>query len=328
MNFNNKLKKLRNTNNETQQELADKLNVSFQSISKWEKGICLPSIAMMKDIAAHYNVTLDSLLQDEKEICRLESETHTIKFHPTINKESFFSIYLDKDKLYPSMLCEGRYRTDAYHQTWASNSPNNYVIAVNSLGNIIYMAYATGHSHGSPCDPFYHPKDIVEASKMECFYILDTYTPFGDGTMHYIDYEFIIPKDGFIITVASNSFELKAMFEHFSKGDNPEWIDFRRFKPGELDSFKLTFQNNTLLISYQDSKDECLEKTINDEVFERLFNQYLERNKAILFNKLKDQIIALLQDRMDDLECEVESAFNLAQEAFERIEEVLDKNKQ
>ena len=44
MNFSDKLKELRLKNNETQQELASKLNISFQSISKWEKGLNLSSI--------------------------------------------------------------------------------------------------------------------------------------------------------------------------------------------------------------------------------------------------------------------------------------------
>ena len=44
MSFSDKLKELRNKNNETQIDLANKLNISFQSVSKWEKGLNLPSI--------------------------------------------------------------------------------------------------------------------------------------------------------------------------------------------------------------------------------------------------------------------------------------------
>lgn len=36
MKFSEKIKLLRNKNNETQQDLANYLNVTFQSISKWE----------------------------------------------------------------------------------------------------------------------------------------------------------------------------------------------------------------------------------------------------------------------------------------------------
>lgn len=50
MKFKDKLKELRIKNNETQQELAEKLNISFQSVSKWEKGLCMPSIELIKDL--------------------------------------------------------------------------------------------------------------------------------------------------------------------------------------------------------------------------------------------------------------------------------------
>lgn len=35
----------------TQQQLADKLNVSFQAISKWENGIAYPNIEILRDLA-------------------------------------------------------------------------------------------------------------------------------------------------------------------------------------------------------------------------------------------------------------------------------------
>ena len=37
--FGKKLKELRQKNNESQKELAEKLNITFQSISKWEQGV-------------------------------------------------------------------------------------------------------------------------------------------------------------------------------------------------------------------------------------------------------------------------------------------------
>lgn len=38
MNLNQKITQLRNDNNWSQEELAEKLNVSRQSVSKWESG--------------------------------------------------------------------------------------------------------------------------------------------------------------------------------------------------------------------------------------------------------------------------------------------------
>ncbi len=46
----------------TQQALADKLNISFQAVSKWENGTNYPEIAMLPRIAAVLNTSIDSLL--------------------------------------------------------------------------------------------------------------------------------------------------------------------------------------------------------------------------------------------------------------------------
>ncbi len=46
----------------TQKQLADMLNVSYQAVSKWEQGICLPSVDMIYDIAQILEITVDFLL--------------------------------------------------------------------------------------------------------------------------------------------------------------------------------------------------------------------------------------------------------------------------
>lgn len=46
----------------TQKELAGKLNVSFQSVSKWERGQAYPNIEILSDLAKLLRVTADELL--------------------------------------------------------------------------------------------------------------------------------------------------------------------------------------------------------------------------------------------------------------------------
>ena len=316
MNFSDKLKELRIKNHETQQELADKLSISFQSVSKWEKGICLPTIDLIKEIATHYNVTLDSLLFDDKNIEEIEYKTHSIEYRPTVNKESYFSAFIEEDHLYPARLAEGRYRTDASHNHRASDDKNSYVIAVNSLGKIIYMALGTGHCMGSPCDPFYHPKEIVEAKNLDCFYLLDTYRPFGDGTENFTHFEFIIPKNGFVITINNNSYEIRNLFDFLSKGINPGWIDFRRFKFGELDQFTFSFHDGVLTISYQETGADQLKKNISSKVFKELFEDYIKNNKNEILSILKDDVIDSLRDDIEVIQYDAEEALNMAEEAL------------
>ena len=48
MNISEKLLNLRKANNLTQEQLAEQLNVSRQSISKWESGQCIPDADKLK----------------------------------------------------------------------------------------------------------------------------------------------------------------------------------------------------------------------------------------------------------------------------------------
>lgn len=46
----------------TQQQLADKLNVSFQAVSKWENGTAYPNIEILMDLATILDVSVDEIL--------------------------------------------------------------------------------------------------------------------------------------------------------------------------------------------------------------------------------------------------------------------------
>lgn len=46
----------------TQQQLADKLNISFQAISKWENGTTYPNIEILSDLATVLDVSVDEIL--------------------------------------------------------------------------------------------------------------------------------------------------------------------------------------------------------------------------------------------------------------------------
>lgn len=56
------LKNLRKRHNYTQEQLAEKLNVSRQVIAKWEKGESLPDIQLCSQLAELFDVALDDLV--------------------------------------------------------------------------------------------------------------------------------------------------------------------------------------------------------------------------------------------------------------------------
>ncbi len=67
MKFGKFIQELRKEKNMTQKELAQKLNLTDKAISKWERGIGFPDIAMLKPLAEIFNVSIIELLNGEKE---------------------------------------------------------------------------------------------------------------------------------------------------------------------------------------------------------------------------------------------------------------------
>lgn len=63
MDFSEKLLTLRKANNMTQEQLAEKLDVSRQSVSKWEGGQAVPELDKIIALSAVFDVTTDSLLK-------------------------------------------------------------------------------------------------------------------------------------------------------------------------------------------------------------------------------------------------------------------------
>lgn len=63
------LKKLRNENNVTQQQLADAISVSQQSINKYENHNIEPDISTLIQIADYFNVTVDYLIGKTGDVC-------------------------------------------------------------------------------------------------------------------------------------------------------------------------------------------------------------------------------------------------------------------
>ncbi|MBQ3523092.1 MAG: helix-turn-helix transcriptional regulator [Clostridia bacterium] len=92
--FGENIKRLRKEKELTQETLADFLGVSFQTISKWERGETYPDITMLPIISRFFNTTVDNLLgvnksREEKQIkeyLRLYDEMKLKDLTLTFNK--------------------------------------------------------------------------------------------------------------------------------------------------------------------------------------------------------------------------------------------------
>ena len=66
---------LRKANGMTQQNVADRLNVSNKAVSRWERDECAPDISLIPALAEMFGVTCDELLKGER---ILEKQTEEI----------------------------------------------------------------------------------------------------------------------------------------------------------------------------------------------------------------------------------------------------------
>ena len=65
MKLSDKIVRLRKSNGMSQEELADKLGVSRQAISRWEMGTAMPDATNILQLSRLFQVTTDYLLNDE-----------------------------------------------------------------------------------------------------------------------------------------------------------------------------------------------------------------------------------------------------------------------
>ncbi len=79
MTFGEKITMIRKENNLTQEQFAEMLNVSRQSVSKWELGISFPDTEKLIRIGKLFSCSLDYLLKDEiesKDVNQLQESDH------------------------------------------------------------------------------------------------------------------------------------------------------------------------------------------------------------------------------------------------------------
>lgn len=78
MNFAQKMKSYRQKNNWTQQDIAERLNVSRKTISSWENSRSYPDIFMLVQISDLYRVSLDDLLREDHKMIDSYKQEHEI----------------------------------------------------------------------------------------------------------------------------------------------------------------------------------------------------------------------------------------------------------
>lgn len=79
MNLGKKIAELRKKNNLSQEELAEKVGVARQTISKWEIGDTTPDINQVKIISKIFNISVDELVDNDINSVIVEKVSNTEK---------------------------------------------------------------------------------------------------------------------------------------------------------------------------------------------------------------------------------------------------------
>lgn len=106
--FSKNLKRFRVAKNMTQEQAAEALGVSTQTVSRWECNTTLPDVAVLPKIAALYCVTIDDLYKETSVAYDNLAQRLGSIFEASLKPEDF----LRADMEYRKLLKSGEYTTD------------------------------------------------------------------------------------------------------------------------------------------------------------------------------------------------------------------------
>lgn len=92
MTFGNRLYELRKNSGLSQEELAELLDVSRQSVSKWESDKGYPEMTRLIFLSDYFSVSLDYLMRGEKQEKLSEQKQEALEYHTDtlINRVQIF----------------------------------------------------------------------------------------------------------------------------------------------------------------------------------------------------------------------------------------------
>ena len=103
----------RNRKNMTQMELADKMGVSFQAVSNWERGASMPDISKLSDLSEILSISINEILGSE--------EKSSISVEKVMEKKELeISDLIDVAPIVPPKTIEERVKEKKVKSKWMS----------------------------------------------------------------------------------------------------------------------------------------------------------------------------------------------------------------
>ena len=163
MKFNENLKYLRKEAKLTQEQLAEKLNVSRQAVTKWESGQSLPDIQNLKEMADMFGVTMDALVGD------IGTKKESV-MNKKINDIGYF-IFATVVVIGICIISVMEYINSV------TNDENKVIISQIMLGIgafVFFVYFIKKYLHNSN-EPIINMKDTIEGKKERKKYIINRY---------------------------------------------------------------------------------------------------------------------------------------------------------
>ena len=150
MKIGNFLKELRKEKGITQAQLAETLNVSARTVSRWETGSNMPDISLLVDIADYYDISIPEIINGERKSEIMNEEERkiakTMSDYATTEKEKIF-----KEMKIQSIMGVCAlvlycilHETDSYMFSDALEKLTGYCETLVSVSVIMMAAYTTG----------------------------------------------------------------------------------------------------------------------------------------------------------------------------------------
>ena len=91
----------------TQSELGERLGVSYQAVSKWERGETVPDVGLLLDLAEILRTTVDNLLSGGKTIMEYRRKITVAEVREAMNSLRHMGELLGEDNLLYAAAIEG-----------------------------------------------------------------------------------------------------------------------------------------------------------------------------------------------------------------------------
>ncbi len=250
------IKKLRRKKGLTQENLAEFLGVTFQSVSNWERGESYPDITMLPEIAGFFKVSVDELMGADRAKAEKEILSKIEEYNNLTDSKLMQEIVNDLKKKYPNdfrvqlrqLGCLVRFsenKSEVFSEVHSiyNNIQNNCTddkIRIKAKRAIIeyYRALAEKENSGitfNDCEKIIaEMPDMRDSREMFCFYYPENFPNGDEIIMNTLEEQFLL-----LNTVYSHYFHYNGFF--YDRSFSDKWV-LSAFKT-ELDFLNFVYDD-------------------------------------------------------------------------------------